>query len=75
MQKKNKSCKFHDTIKEIEMLNNPYIEEIYVSDEIEKILLGSCKNLKLIKSENKVFYDKRNGDLKIDTLVIQEIKK
>jgi hypothetical protein len=57
------------------MLNNPYIEEIYVSDEIEKILLGSCKNLKLIKSENKVFYDKRKGDLKIDTLVIQEIKK
>lgn len=57
------------------MLNNPYIEEIYVSDEIEKILLGSCENLKLIKSENKVFYDRRNGDLKIDTLVIQEIKK
>lgn len=73
--KKNKSCKFYDTIKEIAMLNNPYIEEIYVSDGIEKILLGSCKNLKLIKSENKVFYDKRNGDLKIDTLVIQEIKK
>ena len=53
------------------MLENPYVEEIYVSDEINNIELYPCENLKMIRSENKIFYDKSDGELKMDSLVIQ----
>lgn len=69
--KKDKWYRLPGFIREIEMLNNPYIEELYVPDDIEKIYLHSCENLKKIRSEKRIFYDKSNGDLKIDSLVIQ----
>lgn len=69
--KKDKSYRFPDSIRMIEMLKNPYVEEIYVSDDIWKIYLHPCENLKVIRSENKIFYEKNDEGIKMDSLVIQ----
>ena len=69
--KKDRWYRFPDSIKVIDALMNPYIEEIYVPDDTKKIHLHSCENLKKIRSENKIFYDRSDGDLKMDSLVIQ----
>ena len=72
--KKDKCYVFSDTIKEITILQNPYIEEIHVSDDIRKINLLPCENLKLIKSNSKIYYDGRGDNLKMDSLVIQKYR-
>lgn len=69
--KKDKWYRFPDSIKVIDALMNPYIEEIYVPDDMREFHLYSCENLKKIRSENKIFYDRSDGDLKMDSLVIQ----
>lgn len=69
--KKDRSCRFPDFIRKIKMLENPYVEEIYVSDDINKIELYPCENLKMIRSENKIFYDRSDEELKMDSFVIQ----
>lgn len=73
--KKDKCYVFSDTIKEITILQNPYIEEIHVSDDIRKINLLPCENLKLIKSNSKIYYDRRGDNLKMDSLVIQKYRE
>lgn len=39
-------------------------------DHIWKIYLDPCENLKLIRSENKIFYENINGIVKMDSTVI-----
>ena len=69
--KKDKSYRFPDSIRMIEMLKNPYVEKIYVPDDIRTIYLHPCENLKVIRSENKIFYEKSDEGIKMDSLVIQ----
>lgn len=73
--KKDKSYRFPDSIRMIDMLKNPYVEEIYVSDDMRKINLHPCENLKLIKSNSKIYYDGRGDNLKMDSLVIQKYRE
>lgn len=68
--KKDKCYRVLNYVREIIFFSNPFIEELYVPDHIWKIYLDPCENLKLIRSENKIFYENINGIVKMDSTVI-----